>query len=112
DRIYLNDPRVAQTMRIYADMVAGPDPAGTDFNPSPGLRYRDLANGDICAMITPDWEVSYVKRYASDIPGKLAMMALPKFDPTDAPTASWGGTMIGIPRDCRDPEASWKLIES
>ena len=112
DHIFLNDPRVAQTVRIYANMVAGPDPAGTDFNPTPGLKYHDLANGDVCAMICPDWEAGYTKRYAKDCTGKLALMPLPKFEPTDSPTASWGGTMIGIPRDCKNPEASWKLIQT
>lgn len=112
NKIYLNDARVAQTLRFYAELVAGADPAGTDFNPAPGLKYRDIANGDVCASILPDWEVSYTKRYAPDVAGKLAMIPLPKFHPDDSPTASWGGTMIGIPRDCKDPEASWKLIES
>ena len=112
DRIFLNDPRITQTLRLFAEMVAGPDPAGADFNPAPGLKYRDLANGDVCAMICPDWEAGYIKRYAPDADGELAMIPLPKFDPGDSPTASWGGAMIGIPRDCKDPEASWKLIES
>jgi ABC-type glycerol-3-phosphate transport system substrate-binding protein len=40
------------------------------------------------------------------------MMPMPIFDANDHPTVSWGGTMIGIPRDCADPQASWKLIES
>jgi len=65
----------------------------------------------VCAMITPDWMVGYLKLYSTEAAGKFAMLPLPKFDPDDAPTASWGGTMIGIPRDCRDPQASWDLIE-
>jgi len=74
--------------------------------------YRDIANGDVCAMIAPDWQIGYCKRYAPDAAGKIALMPLPKFDPSDSPTASWGGTMIGIPRDCKDPQASWKLIKA
>ncbi|HEX3358612.1 MAG TPA: extracellular solute-binding protein [Tepidisphaeraceae bacterium] len=112
NRIFINDPRVADTIRVYCDMVAGKEPAGTDFSPAPGGNYGDLANGDVCAMLTPDWMVGYIKIYRPDVAGKIAMMPLPLFDPTDHPTASWGGTMIGIPRDCKDPQASWKLIES
>ena len=40
------------------------------------------------------------------------MMPLPRFDPDDARTASWGGTMIGIPRRAKNPELSWKLIQA
>ena len=36
---------------------------------------------------------------------------MPIFEPGDAPTSTWGGTMIGIPRNCEKPKASWKLIE-
>ena len=38
------------------------------------------------------------------------MMPLPRFDPDDAPTATWGGTMAGIPRRCKDPRAAWDLL--
>ena len=41
----------------------------------------------------------------------MQMMALPVFDPTDSPTGTWGGTMIGIPKACKNPDAAWKLIE-
>jgi arabinosaccharide transport system substrate-binding protein len=112
NRIFLNDPVVAQTMRFYGEMVAGKEPIGNDFNPAPGMNYKDIENGDVCAMITPDWQVGYFKIYAKEARGKIAMMPMPIFDPTDHPTVSWGGTMIGIPRDCADPQASWKLIES
>ena len=112
NRIFINDPVVAQTMRFYCEMVAGRQPIGTDFNPAPGMNYRDIANGDVCAMITPDWMVAYLKIYSPEARGKLAMVQMPVFQATDHPTVSWGGTMIGIPRDCADPQASWKLIES
>jgi ABC-type glycerol-3-phosphate transport system substrate-binding protein len=39
------------------------------------------------------------------------MMPLPRFDPDDAPTSTWGGTMIGIPKATKHPDAAWKLIE-
>jgi ABC-type glycerol-3-phosphate transport system substrate-binding protein len=112
NHIFLNDPKVASTVRVYAEMVGGPDAVGTDFNPAPGMNYRDVANGDVCAMITPDWMVGYMKLYSADAAGKCAMMPLPIYDPGDSRTASWGGTMIGIPRDCKRPEEAWKLIEA
>jgi ABC-type glycerol-3-phosphate transport system substrate-binding protein len=40
------------------------------------------------------------------------MIPLPGFSADDARTASWGGTMIGITRTCRQPDLAWKLIES
>jgi len=39
------------------------------------------------------------------------MMPLPRFDSEDAPTSTWGGTMIGIPRASNNPDLAWKLIK-
>jgi arabinosaccharide transport system substrate-binding protein len=112
NRVFINDPKVAETLRFYVDLAAGARRIGADFNPAPGQSYRDVASGEICAMITPDWTAGYMKKYGSDLAGKVAMMPLPRFEPGDARTASWGGTMIGIPRGCKDPQQSWKLIEA
>jgi len=38
-------------------------------------------------------------------------MPLPRFDPSDAPTATYGGTMIGILRSSKHKQEAWKLIE-
>ena len=97
NHIFINEPRIAQTVRLYADMVAGADPAGADFNPAPGMMFRDLANGDVCAMFAPRLADRILQTLRTDLAGKLALIPLPKFEPSDSPTASWGGTMIGIP---------------
>jgi ABC-type glycerol-3-phosphate transport system substrate-binding protein len=110
--IHLTDEKTVQTLRWYAQAVAGPKQFGTDFNPAPGQNVRDLANGDICATITPDWEVGELKQYGKDMAGKLHMIPLPRFSPDDAATASYGGTMIGITRTCQHPDLAWKLIET
>ena len=39
------------------------------------------------------------------------MMALPRFDPGDAPTGTWDGTMAGIPKASRHPDEAWAMIE-
>jgi len=38
-------------------------------------------------------------------------MPMPVFEPTDAPTSTWGGTMMGFPRSCKNPDLAWKLME-
>jgi arabinosaccharide transport system substrate-binding protein len=110
--LHLTDPKVASTICWYAQAVAGPNRIGTDPNPAAGQSAADLSTGDICARITPDWLVADLKRYGPDMAGKLRLLPLPKFNESDAPTASWGGTMIGITRSCRDPDSAWKLIQS
>lgn len=111
DRVWLDDQRVAETVAFYARMVAGPRRIGAP-SPSGGGGYRDIVDGRRAAWFCPDWRPMYMKTYAARIDGKVRMMPLPRFDPSDAPTATWGGTMFGIPRNCRDPDAAWELLEA
>lgn len=109
---HLTDPRVADTIMRYARMIAGPQRIGGDASPGALFWVRDFTEGAIGAFFTPDWRVNYLRGAApASIHGKLAMMPIPRWDPSDAPTITSGGTMVGIPRNAPDPEASWKLIE-
>jgi arabinosaccharide transport system substrate-binding protein len=66
----------------------------------------------VAALATPDWRIASLREYGPELAGKLRMMPLPRFDlDRDAPTSTWGGTMIGIPRQVRDPEAAWQLLK-
>lgn len=111
DNVYLADPRVAETVAFYARLVAGPRKVG-EPPPGSGGGYRELSQGRRAAFFCPDWRPMYLKRYTPSLEGKLRLMPMPRFDASDAPTATWGGTMFGIPRNCRDPDAAWKLIET
>ena len=111
DRLHLRNPRVAHTVAFYARMVAGPDRIGAESAGGRGVWTTDLVAGNVCAVVTPDWKLNDLKTYAPALAGKMRMMPLPRFDPADARTSTWGGTMIGIPRHAKDPDASWKLIE-
>jgi arabinosaccharide transport system substrate-binding protein len=109
---FLDDPLVADTLAFYTRLVAGPRRIGADATPGTAGFVRDLDEGSIAAVMTPDWQVSAIAQYAPDLAGKLRMMPLPRFDPNhDSPTSTWGGTMIGIPRQCRDPDAAWRLLK-
>jgi arabinosaccharide transport system substrate-binding protein len=110
DRIYMAEPIVAETLAYYVRLVSGRRRIGATPTPGTNMWMRDLDRGDICAFITADWRATYLKNLPN-LAGKLAMMPLPRFEPTDAPTATWGGTMIGIPRTARDPDEAWRLIE-
>ncbi len=111
-RIHLADPKVAQVMAFYAQCVAGPQRIGSESGEGDGPLARDLLEGNLCAFFTPDWRIGLLKEYGGDaLSGRLRFMPLPRFDPTDAPTATWGGTMIAILRSSTHKEEAWKLIE-
>ena len=109
---HLTDAAVVDTVCWYARAAAGPTSIGTATNPAPGGAAAGLARGDVAALVLADWAVADLERSAPSLAGNVSLRPLPRFDPGDAPTASWGGTMAGIPRFCPDPDRAWRLIES
>jgi len=108
---HLDDPRVAQTILFYAGACGTFDGPARSSDRSAGGWLRDLAAGRIDVALVPDWRVDELLIRAPELAGKFSLSPLPVFDPTDAPTSTWGGTMVGIPRACPDPERAWKIIE-
>ena len=111
NNVYLNDPRVTETIVFYAQLIAGPKRIAGEATPGGLLWTRDIAQGYLCAIITPDWRLGYIREHASEAAGLVRMMPLPRFEPTDSRTSTWGGTMIGIPRRAADHAASWELLK-
>ncbi|HEY2759362.1 MAG TPA: extracellular solute-binding protein, partial [Pirellulales bacterium] len=111
EKIHVNDPIVAQTLAFYAQLIVGPNQIATDSAGASGVWTTDLVQGNLCSFFTPDWRASDIRDFAPQLAGKMRMMPLPKFDPGDAPTATWGGTMIAITRDSKHHDDAWKLIQ-
>lgn len=109
--IEMTKDKFVETVAFYAELIAGPTRIAGQVSAGAGGLSRDLAEGHICAFFVPDWRVDLIKQYAPGLTGKMRMMPMPVFESDDARTATWGGTMIGIPRNARNPELSWKLIE-
>ncbi len=120
--LHLTDARTVQTVAFYAQLVAGPRQVAVESAGGAGPWANDIVQGNICAFLTPDWRLSDLRLYAPGLAGTLRMMPLPRFetvdragrhvpDVSDAPTSTWGGTMIGITRSCKRPDDAWKLIE-
>lgn len=111
--VRLTDPVVAETLRFYAGLVAGPGRISADsVSAGRNVWAKDLEAGVVCAVIAPDWRIADLKSAAPSLAGRWRVTRLPRFNPADAPTTTWGGTMVAIPRRCRDPEKSWRIVES
>jgi arabinosaccharide transport system substrate-binding protein len=118
ERIQFTDPKFVKTVAFYAQLVAGPRRIGGQSAVTEGSRTQDLNNGNICGYLTPDWFLRYIKEWTATNPngkkkleGKMRMIPLPIFEPGDARTGTWGGTMMGITKACPRPDDAWKLIE-
>ncbi len=57
NRIHINDPKVARTLAFYVRLVAGDRRIAAESAPDSGLEYNDLAEGNLCSLLMPDWRV-------------------------------------------------------
>lgn len=73
------------------------------------LNSLDAISGQTQFLMAPDWRS---KSFEQDIPresGKMALMPLPAVSPGGARTSTWGGTMLGITKRCKNPDLAWQL---
>jgi ABC-type glycerol-3-phosphate transport system substrate-binding protein len=112
NRVRIADPTVLETLMFYVRLVDGPRRIGAPTAPGHQAYSQDFSTGLVGAMFAADWRLRYIKDYAPELKGKLRVMPLPRFDDQSYRTATQGGTMLAIPRRARDPQASWKLIET
>ncbi|MDB5298252.1 MAG: hypothetical protein JWO31_4235 [Phycisphaerales bacterium] len=112
-RVRLTDPATAGTLAFYAGLVAGPGRVSADSVTGGADAWRrDLEAGVVCGVVAPDWRAADLRAAVPGMAGKWRMTRLPKFDPADAPTTTWGGTMVALPRRARDPARAWRLVEA
>lgn len=111
NRVHLHEDAIADTLLFYASLIAGNGRISQP--PGPGtFNHRDIAAGRVAAWFCPDWRPAYLRKYVPELAGKIRLMPLPRFSATDAPTATWGGTVLVIPRNVRDPDAAWHRLEA
>jgi ABC-type glycerol-3-phosphate transport system substrate-binding protein len=106
----LLDPRIAETIAFCAELLAGERPVALPTSEGHGRWARDLLRGDVAMVWTPQWRLELLWETAPALEGELAMMPLPRFEPSDAQGVTWGGSVLAIPGGASDPQASWDLL--
>jgi ABC-type glycerol-3-phosphate transport system substrate-binding protein len=97
-----------ETLKWFIPLVAGQGRIG--FDPGWGQAFtKAVEDGYILCFICPDWRSRMVEQQIARVSGKMALMPLPAARPGGRRTSSWGGTMLGITRKCRDKDLAWQL---
>lgn len=110
--VRLTDPKVVDTLMFYIRMIRGPRAIAIDTSGALQREAIEIETGARAGLLAADWRLRFMRRDAPDCRGKLAIRPLFIFDPGDRPTSTWGGTAIGIPRNAKDPKASWDALNS
>lgn len=108
-RLTLDNEIAVETITWFAPLVKGPGRIAA----SPGMFGQSFANavqdGYTLCSFCPDWMTWSFQNDIPQMSGKMKLMPLPAVKKGGRRTSTWGGTMLGITRRCRDKELAWKL---
>jgi arabinosaccharide transport system substrate-binding protein len=108
----LDSEEVVQTIKMYVPMVAGPDRIAADVGVANQLMtVKSMEEGRTLGFLAPDWRSRAFENDMPRLKGKMALMPLPAFTRGGRRTSTWGGTMLGIPKNSKSVERAWEVAQ-
>lgn len=109
-KLIMDNEIAIETMKWYIPLVAGPNRIANHLGGGPVLT-RAIESGYLLSVLCPDWRSKFTEVEVPRVAGKMALMPLPAAKPGGRRTSTWGGTMIGITKRCRDMDLAWELMQ-
>lgn len=103
-----------ETMKWYVPLVAASSKTKIANNLSSSygsVIARGVEDGYFICLIAPDWRTKGMENDIGKMAGKMALMPLPAVAAGQAQTSTWGGTMLGITRHCKNPDLAWEFAK-
>lgn len=97
-----------QTMLWFVPLVAGPKRIASNLAGGQILT-KAVEDGYFLCLICPDWRSKTIEKTIGHMEGKMKLMPLPAVVPGGKRTSTWGGTMLGITKRCKNPDLAWQL---
>jgi arabinosaccharide transport system substrate-binding protein len=107
-RCIFDNEVAVRTVRWYVPLVAGPSKIGNNLG-SGQILTKAVEDGYLLCLLCPDWRSKVLEADIPRMAGKMALMPLPAVTPGGIRTSTWGGTMLGITKHCRNPDMAWQL---
>lgn len=109
--IFDNDVAV-ETMRWYVPLVAPGSKTKIGNTLGGGqVLTQAVEDGYLLTLLAPDWRTKGIETDIARMSGKMALMPLPAVHPGGRRTSTWGGTMLGITKHCKNPGLAWELAK-
>ncbi len=107
--LILDNEIAVETIAWFVPLVKGPGRIAA----SPGMFGQSFAkavqDGYTLCSFCPDWKTWGFQNDIASMAGKMKLMPLPAVRKGGRRTSTWGGTMLGLTRKCRDKELAWTL---
>jgi len=109
-KLTMDNEVALDTLKWYTRLVAGPQKIANDIG-GRDVFTQAVERGYFLSFICPDWRSKGTETHVGSVAGKMALMPLPAFTKGGRRTSTWGGTMLGITKKCRDPKLAFALAE-
>jgi arabinosaccharide transport system substrate-binding protein len=111
--VIIDSKLAIDTLEFFADMfnkyrIATPVFGTWHGDPS---NFAAMQEGQILSIMAPDWYVGILKSQAPQMVGRWRAIGLPAWEVGGRRTTTRGGTMIGITRQCSNPELAWEFLK-
>lgn len=107
----LNSPINARVLAQVAAWGHGKDRIAADAPYFSGSGNQLLLDGYVLASFVPDWMCNLWRNEIPQLGGKVKLMPLPAWEPGGRRTSVWGGTMLGISREAKNPDELWEFAK-
>ena len=107
----LDSEAAVQTLLWYVPLVSGPKRIGNSLGGGQ-LLTRSMEEGYLLCYLAPDWRTLYFEKDTPRVSGKMALMPLPAVTTGGRRTSTWGGTMLGITKHCKNFDLAWEFAKT
>ena len=111
NRPTLNEPRNARIIARLATWLTGPNRVASEITLGGASAMRLVREGYVVGLLAPDWFAGGIRTSLPDMAGKFKVMPLPAWEKGGRRTSVLGGTMLGITKASRTPEAAWAFAK-
>ncbi len=112
ERPCFDRPENARILARLATWSTGPHRVTrfTDINTASGQQM--IVDGLVVGVIMPDWMAGTFKQQIPGLAGKVRLMPLPAWEHGGRRTSVLGGTMLGLAKVSRTPDANWEFAKA
>jgi arabinosaccharide transport system substrate-binding protein len=113
-KVIFDDDTAVETMKWYVPLVAPGSKtriANTLSSSFGTVIAQGMEQGYFIGVMMPDWRSRIFENEIAPLSGKMALMPLPAVTRGGRRTSTWGGTMLGITRHCKNKDLAWEFAK-
>ncbi len=107
--VIIDNEIAVSTLEFYCRLLNEERLAIPEFSQDPA-NFAAMKEGIVLGILAPDWYIGSVKRFIPELAGKWRAMPLPAWREGERRTSTWGGTMIGITKQSKNPDLAWSFV--